>query len=479
MACRQTGSSPSYFALTLPLSQLPWCLLCFGAIWAGWGTYFAKPNALQSSIDGETGSWFQRIIAQPHVVNIVGLFLPVGLTITILIPALISNVYWQRAIGMEREWQQQFSSQTVFSQEMVQASQQVWYKVLQASQVAAITYVLWCIHAFWIGLAFLAISWALISTIRRELSKAKTLTSFPLSKSTKRNANGVRLSSVEDGDFGLGGQPNMTETMGNHLFSQAEMESNEVCNSFFPPVRPHQIVGAQNDAPSSGQPGQAKPNDRTTPASRSAKPAKSQRSYLRSALMHIYIQLCAVTPACMTFAGAALLLCLTIHGKLEQPSSTGGNEFEHYIAIAVIYVTWTTCFFGGITLVAIAHRTYEPVLTTSILSHHRATSEQARDVPMPKPKKRGAQTNSSFFETHSRVNKNGHPTATMRGGNMALDQVDEGIELPDVERPHVTVERTVETFAEPKGSSNMDDSASFSEPEDDFFKGGAGRRPRK
>lgn len=92
-------------------------------------------------------------------------------------------------------------------------------------------------------------------------------------------------------------------------------------------------------------------------------PRQSQVKELQKAFIHILIQSFTIGPAIVIFMAMALLVALTVHGSIEQ-ASKGGTLWEFYYPLIIIIVNWTTVFFGGVNLLAIAQRTYEPVLNT-------------------------------------------------------------------------------------------------------------------
>jgi hypothetical protein len=345
--------------------MLPWCPLVFGAIWATWGTYFATPNALQSSIDGSRGSIIQRILLRPIIVNMIGLLTPLGVSISILIPAIISDTHWQKALHMMVQWQATYSQETAFTQEMVQASQRVWFEVLKATHVASIVFILWTCYALIACIGVTVIYWGLISAIRDEIDKQDFL---------HEQRNGMIQTTVfnvaatmqEEGQVGIAKEGDNSSS----LLTASPVSS--------------QLYSPRMDAPLSSL--------------IDTGPIKSQRRYLRGALAHAYIQLGAIAPACVAFAAISLLICLTIYGKMEHASSSGGNQYEHFTGVAVLTGNYTICFFGTITLGAILHRTYEPVLLAGGFAHFRSNQSDSSNSR----KRSGGGTNTSFFETRTR-----------------------------------------------------------------------------
>ncbi|PWN42881.1 hypothetical protein IE81DRAFT_329900 [Ceraceosorus guamensis] len=125
-------------------------------------------------------------------------------------------------------------------------------------------------------------------------------------------------------------------------FTAAQIAADEPTTTFFPPVRPSRIVRRQ--AP--------RVHGRTSQGN-----TKAQR-YLRSVLIHVAIQAVAVTPAILGFASLACWLCVQTYNSFENADL----HFDRTASTALIWMAWMANIGGTITLVAIAQRTYEPVL---------------------------------------------------------------------------------------------------------------------
>ncbi|UZJ53069.1 hypothetical protein CBS101457_002389 [Exobasidium rhododendri] len=473
---------------------LPWCSLVFAAFWAAWGTYFATPNALQSPIDGNASGFFKRILLRPSVVNVTGLMIPGIMSLSVLIPVILSDRHWRRALQLEQEWQTAYSTQLEFSQDMVQASQAVWYETLQAMEKACVAYVMWTVFAIVVFLAFMSASWGLISAIRHELNKSSTLSSQDDLESSLRKKAANNESVKVRGDLASPLAPQKVRTReSHHLFAQAEKEGDTHVDSFFPSVRSHHAAEGQQRRSQVQESNQAdRADDPQMITESTATETKSQQGYLQSALYHVCIQSCAISPACLSFGAIALLLSLTMYGRMEHASNSGGNEFEYFFSVAAIIVNYIACFFGAITLFAIAHRTYEPILSSSaILNKPRLAFQHHGNNKSAQAPKADQQkhTNTSFFETQSIHLANRHESSnynSQRKKDFDLGQVQEQDEVDEVSdrngHGHLLIERTVTIQEEERRHNDKeDDRSSINSDLDDndyYFKGGAGRRTR-
>jgi hypothetical protein len=89
---------------------------------------------------------------------------------------------------------------------------------------------------------------------------------------------------------------------------------------------------------------------------------RDQISQLNKALTHILIQVCAISPACLSFMFVALFLAVCLYSSFEQPRN-GATYIEVVIPVAVIAIDWIVCLFGGTTIIALAQRTYEHIFS--------------------------------------------------------------------------------------------------------------------
>jgi hypothetical protein len=188
-------------------------------------------------------------------------------------------------------------------------------------------------------------------------------------------------------------------------------------------------------------------------------PTPDQRYYLQKALHHVFIQFGTISPAALCYTGIALFLCVSMYDRCEQPNSSGGTQLEEYIVYAAYAVLATTCAFEAITLVAIGHRSYEPVFSSMISSIHPTSSQEPR----------AREAHSSLFETRTRT------TAPLQGRHRAMAQIEEGSEVRDSE-DRIYIREVVNSVKEDAPISiTPQRPTSHVDPDDLFFKGRCGR----
>ncbi|UZJ53066.1 hypothetical protein CBS101457_002386 [Exobasidium rhododendri] len=385
---------------------LPWCALVFGAVWAAWGTFFATPTSLQSITDWSKKGCFQRVIFRPCVINWAVLLVPTAIATSVVIPGAIANSYSNRAYQLQKEWQHTYANQTVFTQAMVQDTQRVWFTFLKATRMASVAHMIWLIIAALAAISVTAVSWGLISALRKELHRDRNeYRSADSSRIEIRSSQAhTFLAAVEEGEEEEEEEEAKTpsvqcDVVENHsptsIANEQDLASSVPCHHADPCTTT--VPQAPVKEKKAGIFGQA------MAVGTNSIPVKSQREYLQAALNHTYIQIFATLPACICFAGLALFVAFTIHSKNEQPSSSGGVQFEHIYGPLMITVSWTVVIAGAVTVLAIAHRTYEPVLSSHLWKRQRSR----KNNKVPSASHLGsaqdmAQMKSSFFETRTR-----------------------------------------------------------------------------
>lgn len=151
-------------------SQLPWCPLIWGAVYAAWGSYFATPGR-----DGFTkdNSRLERLFGHAYFINGLGLFIPLTIFFAIVIPAVIASNIVNQGIEMEAAWQATYAFQAELTQEMAIDAQRVWYRLLQGYFIVASIFIAWVVFAFGMTVAYTTISWRLVKSVHRELARVR------------------------------------------------------------------------------------------------------------------------------------------------------------------------------------------------------------------------------------------------------------------------------------------------------------------
>jgi hypothetical protein len=387
---------------------------------------------ISSYIVEERPGKIHRLFHHAITINCMGLFIPLLICISVTVPAVFATIRFNDAHRQQVAWLALYADQTQFTQAMVQEAQTVWYNLLSAMLIVSATYIVWVFWALLMCIAYSWIAIRLIRSIRSELRKSKAdgprigvvattrmmsvnddadaaeqdieahnervqgderqvrtnepltplspsmlqATNTPVTSnatayrkasvaSAKTAVNTGRLAALEDEDDGV------FKAIAHFDDEEKKGEATPVkvnsIQSNSPQYVQHANDGVVEEPRKTMIPNLIMRNNHasitTAPVSRD-----TQAKELRKAFIHICIQFFAVSPACIAFMAIALLLAVTSYGGTEQPWN-GGTLVERMLAIALVSVVWVTCFFGTITLVAIAQRTYEPVFHNLTLNN--------------------------------------------------------------------------------------------------------------
>lgn len=393
--------------ITLPMLALA-CALKLVVL----GTYFALPSAFPSAADESKVPAFRRFFARADVMNAVSLVCPLSIAIMITIPAVIANNEWQKAVGMEAEWQQRYASLPAFTQEMVQQSQRVWFQALKGAKLASIVFVLWTITAFGLCFAYVYLATRLIAAVRADIhrsreqsSRAATQTiveeepvviSQIIKQALEANrANQLRRSSLIQA-------PSHTLSTPSH---QAGLKAGLNTQQSFSTQRI--VVDAATTKAASEKQQHSKEKDQSEQDSQTEGTAASNPSKaLEDALFQIYLQTLTVGPGSLCIGAATLALSLTLHSKLEQPSNNGGNLFEIYIGAIWLFLIYTTCVLGALSFSIVAFKTFEPVVASS------KTLQVASQIRFRDIAKGPSHIRSTFFDVKSQATDQTLPLAS-------------------------------------------------------------------
>lgn len=382
---------------------LPMLALAFALKLVVLGTYFAIPNALPSAADEDKVPAFRRFFARADVMNAVSLICPLSIAIMITIPAVIANNEWQKAVGMQAEWQRLYASLPTFTAEMVQESQLVWFQALKGAKLASLVFVLWTITAFGLCFAYVYLATRLIVAVRTDIHRAKeqhskaatqtvvdeepVVISEIIKQALEANrANLPRRSSLllQAQNLGLPTQTHLQAGFKPGLNTQQSFST-------------HRMV---SDATTKAPTGKEQQRSEKDQSERSSSPsdqgaASSPSKALEDALFQIYIQSLAVGPGSLCFGAATLAMSLTFHSMIEQPSGSGGNKFENCIGVIWLFLIYSTCILGALSIFIVAFKTFEPVVSSS------KTLQVASLIKFKDIAKGPSHIRSTFFETKS------------------------------------------------------------------------------
>lgn len=332
--------------------QLPWLFLAFGLFFATVGTYYATPAAVQAVpsyidhyVDDEEdiqedssriSQCFQRLknTTNPFVL----LLIPISFAIAVIIPATLSNRIWDKALDLEKQWQIDYSNMTVFTQEMIQQSQVIWYTQLKASKITAIVVIIYTILSISMGFTYAIIAFRLIRTVHQDLIRSR------------RHQDDVKN---EQGDLARNAVQN--RMIQDHSECKRDQEISTTSTST-------QVTSQDADVSTTGR-----ENAAISTADENTR--HETVKLLESALLHICLQAFAIMTGVISIGALSFSFALLFYGKLEQPSSNGGNLFEDHIGKIWEALMYCSCFSGGVSIFAVAYKTYEPVITSNKGSH--------------------------------------------------------------------------------------------------------------
>lgn len=343
---------------------LPWCPLIGGAVWAAWGLYFATPPShLRGGMTTKDQRWRRRnviirMLDQTIISNMLGLCLPIIISGSVIVPSIKAMQHWSMAYRMMNDWQRRYDRQSIFTTPMVQEAQLIWYKVLMAMRMVTVGYLIWAGWALLIFAAYTGFSVRLIRIIRHETHKMNDI--------------GPRTGIAVIMPASLSAQKEESErTVNEHQTCQSPQDTFKVEWRGSLPMYKATQTTCSNDSQAITIPTHAngwrryfsRPNivmqvhnQRSTFVRRQLR--RDQVNMLNKALLHICIQACAIGPACFTFFVISLGLGVGIFSSTEH-TYRGGTYVEPVLAVAISAAIWTVVVFGGITLLAIAQRTYE------------------------------------------------------------------------------------------------------------------------
>lgn len=433
---------------------LPWLAVMHGAVWAAWGTFYARPSALSSGLFSSVLPEHYRIarfLRKSIVANACCVGSPFAVDIIILVPTVIANSKYNLVLARYEAWQRQWSSAQSLSHDMIVEAQMIWYDLIVSSHRISITFALWSVIAFILWLCYTSVAWQLLRTIRKQIvdleNKAPQPTPEILITAPPMNSN----SSVVSCSPNLDEKPCLPSQDGQHrrdievgLFTRDQMAEDEpvsadrmrTCQNsvsnidadrrfgsqtetFFPAVRPSKLVRKQITSQQATR--------------------KTQASYLRRVWWNVFVQSAAISAAIMAFFGVAMYAACRIYdayevnelgeckiiGPFSFSSPRREKQKKTYVvalvisgpafSIALLWACWTSVFFGFVVLAAIAGRVYEPV---SFGVEKGSTGSKKRNSLRPAFKlshRLGAfgspppaaldqiQVQTSFFETESVV----------------------------------------------------------------------------
>ncbi len=379
---------------------LPWISLIWGAAYSCWGALLAAPE----SSDKGKRSWFslRSLVRRPLLANLICFLLPVIQSISVLIPAILAEVHWSRALSAYQAWEPRYASANALSRDMLLGSQDIYDQQLRACYYVCVTFTLWTLWASLFFLIYTKIVFGLFVDILRH---SRLLSSNFVRRGPSANANASsgrtarfsgsitkpaiwrRRHSVDAAeqekdeatpdsspmtnkralaraeDYAHGGitagtttaatedmeaprrgeQPcaaNDTDTV--HFFSRQEVAEDLPHSSFFPAVKPSKVIGNSTMVGSSSR--------------------NEHARMFRRLLVNFGVQFTAINMAILVYTGGALYVAVTLYTAAEQ------DRVGRMVGPAILAALWAAVVFGAITLIAIALRTYEAGPPTGAVS---------------------------------------------------------------------------------------------------------------
>ncbi|CAO1628543.1 unnamed protein product [Parajaminaea phylloscopi] len=385
---------------------LPWLAVMHGAVWAAWGTFYARPSA-GLSIASPVNSPLCRFFRKSLVINAMCIGTPFAFDIIILVPTLIANAKYNRFLTSYAAWQSKWQSSTSLSHDMLVEAQELWYGMIACAQRISVVFVLWSVIALAIWLSYTWVGYQLLKTIRQQILTLESRTAPQLttdinhdrgpkaheqqhSKTVSQQLD-EKASPNTRSDGEADGSCSPSQERGDvegGLFTRAQLSQDEPAAAFFPAVRPSKIV-------------------RKKVMSRQAT-RKSQARYLRRIWWNVFIQTISISAAVLAFLGVSIFAAAEVYVAYEI------NETGYVYSRALLWACWTSVFFGFVVLAAIAGRVYEPVAFGAERHGGRALNSRQRKhlsklssrmggshrTHTPPPLDR-IQIQTSFFESES------------------------------------------------------------------------------
>ncbi|UZJ53077.1 hypothetical protein CBS101457_002397 [Exobasidium rhododendri] len=260
---------------------------------------------------------------------------------------------------------------------MVQATQRIWFQALRANRYMAATFFLWGILGVIAAIAYAAISLNFVLAIRREL--------FKEGASLHNEQHISNSHAARDDDYLQ--DPAATSSLDKYSMPSPPMRTINLREGTALSIEPTFDTKWPEQSP-------AESDTRQTSAIRS----KDLRNALSSGII---LPLVAI-PTLLGLSTATFFTALTCYGKLEHASKEGGTQFDYYIGIIYMFLTWGLCLSGGTVTLAMGHQIFEPVITSNRLytdlkissRFGSRRSDSSKRIPCPP-------LQASFFETQS------------------------------------------------------------------------------
>ena len=370
-------------SITDPRIHLPQAYSC-------WGALLAAP---ERDADGKLHRFTLRsVVSRPLLANLICLLLPLAQSISVIVPAVLSDAKGERALNDYLAWEQKYENATSIDRDMLLEGADIYNRNLDAIYYACIGFSLWSFWAFSFFLIYTKIVYGLFLDIMRHTKLLRSnLPSESVSWKTKlqrslnrasvsresasdmekmntssdhgRSSNPRALVAADDYTLGSGRNvdgdeemsssrrrnrdalqaemPMATETL--HIFSRQEVAEDLPNTSFFPPVKPSKVLPPQNLTGTSSRAAHAK--------------------LFRRLLVNFGFQFAGICVAVLVYLAIALFLAIEFYASLEanNAGSTAGP--------AVLAAFWAASVFGSVTLFAIALRTYEQAVPAGAVSN--------------------------------------------------------------------------------------------------------------
>lgn len=186
---------------------LPWLAISTGAIFAAWGSFYARPAtssvATSSSTSRRFSASFQaqnplvKFLRRPAIMNLCCLASPLVIVVAIVVPTVIANTRYNRQLDRYFDWEDTWSNETELNHDMLLDVQDIWYNMINMAEIISITFIIWTVCAFILWIAYTWVSIRLLHAVHRQI---KSLNSFDPGQVTTAAADGTSGSGDGSGD---------------------------------------------------------------------------------------------------------------------------------------------------------------------------------------------------------------------------------------------------------------------------------------
>ncbi|KAN0063592.1 hypothetical protein ACQY0O_004040 [Thecaphora frezii] len=395
---------------------LVWIPMALGTYLAAIGAMYARPDALRSispRFDAKP-SLAARMGITPAVVNVVVFCSPLVFIVAVLVPSVMADQRWQRALGEFDAWSQQWAGATELNREMLLQVQSIWYEMLDGARLISLCTATWAVTGCAVVSAYIYASGSLALVVRRQI---KTLANLQANQSfsesfaaqqqryarlhAQQNINGsspvsrpttavaslstssrtVKRGIEQEGapattppstkpwslkqrwktssgpeesgsDEDTGDDDFATAQIESAYFTQAQLEApDQPADNYFPSIKPSTIARPPQATVSNGR--------------------CKQRRYLQHCYVDIVVQCTATVIGALFYLVTSVAMTFLWYPRWEA------NNINHTLSVAFLVVTYGAVVCGGALFLSILGRTYEPVFV-NMLSKNQAVMAMRR-----------------------------------------------------------------------------------------------------